>query len=221
MIESIDDVKIGFFKYDMPPGFAEEAISCVAEICKEPNIYLDIIPNAPSASLWSENDNGRKLNELPIFRDFVSFVKPHIIEYLKELGIEKSDAFVVGMWGVHYKPKQFVVRHNHVYSDIAMKHKGSSFIKRQPHKNSNQNDMMSILLYLNKPDNSGNLLIEMPNGIEREFDLKGGDVIMFPSHSLWHRTQPNESNEDKFVVVLELGMKWITDDIIGTALEDL
>ncbi len=223
MIEEYDGIMIGKFKYDMPEGFVESAISHVIEICQKPNIFVEnIVPTAPSSTLWSVDDRDKRLYELPLFKDFLTFIKPHILTYVQALGIIQEEAYVVGMWAVHYKPTQFVQKHNHVYSDCSTNYSGGTFIKREVHKNSSENDMVSIILYLNKPDNSGNLFIEMPNGVEHEFDLKAGDIIMFPSYSLMHRTSPNESNEDKYVIVLELAMKWITDDpMVGKTLEDI
>lgn len=221
MIETYDGIKVGMFKYDMPEGFQESAISYVTEICRQPNMFLNIVPNAPVASLWNDNESDKRLYKLPLFSDFIGFVKPHLVEYLNSLGINESDAFVVGMWAVHYKPTQYVIKHNHVYSDCSDKHNGS-IIQRKPHIDSTENDMISVLLYLNKPNNSGNLFIETPNGKEHEFDLKQGDVIMFPSYSLMHRTSPNESREDKFVIVLDLAMKWVTNEhMIGECLANI
>ena len=81
-------------------------------------------------------------------------------------------------------------------------------------------DVLAVLLYLNKPEDSGNLIIETPDG-EKEFDIKAGHVIMFPS-MLNHRTTPNNSNESKFVVGMEIIMKWVTDDtLVGKTIGDL
>lgn len=220
MITTINGISIGRYEYDMSKEFTDSAIDCVIDACKQPNMYPSI-PNTPAASLWSEDDSGRKLHELPLFKDFLSTIKPMLQEYLKFIGVNENDAVITAMWGVHYKQNECVVKHNHVYSDCKKNEKGS-FIKRVPHKRSTKNDIISILLYLNKPKNSGNLLIEDAMGIEHEFDLKGGDIIMFPSYAYQHRTLPNKSEEDKFVIVLEVVMKWVTDDEIeGKTLEQL
>jgi hypothetical protein len=212
MINSYDGVKIGLFKYDMTEGFVDKAKAAVTDICGQKNFFNKRIPNSPIVSFWNVNDNGKRLYELPEFREYINFVKPHIQEYLKELGIQEDDAVVTAMWGVHYKHGEYVKRHNHIYDHYR---KGSG---RHP----TGNDVLAILLYLNKPDKSGNLFIESDNGKEHEFDLKGGDVIMFPSSSAWHRTDPNQSNEDKFVVGIEIVMKWVTDDeLVGKSLEEL
>ena len=212
MIRTIAGVKVAQYFYPMPEGFADAAIAYSIEICKKPNVFhdmmkqkvghkvsVDLISNSPNATLWNVDDNDKRLFRLPLFKDFLSFLKPHMLNYIKELEIDEKDVNVVGMWAVHYKPKQFVARHNHFYSDCAKRQDGT-FIERIPHKSSNQNDMISILLYLNKPIASGNLFIEMPDGDAHEFDLKAGDVIMFPSYSLMHWTSPNESDEDKFEI---------------------
>jgi hypothetical protein len=212
MFQSYDGVKIGLFKYAMPSGFAEQAILSVMDICNQTNNVNTKIPKSPIISFWNYRDNGKRLYDLPEFKDYITFIKPHIRDYLKELGVSEDDAVITAMWGVHYKPGQFVQRHNHTYSDYR---KGAS-------KPASDNDVLAILLYLNKPDKSGNLFIESSNGVEHEFDLKGGDVIMFPSSLSMHRTDPNESNEDKFVVGIEIVMKWVTDDeLIGKTLEEL
>lgn len=212
MIKSFDDVKVGLFKYDMSNEFANSAITCVKEICEQSNVFCSSIPNCAKISFWNDVDTGKRLYDLPAFKDYLSFVKPHIREYLTALGISEDDAVVTAMWGVHYKPDQFVQRHNHTYEDY---HKG-------PYKKVTNNDVLAILLYLNKPDNSGNLFIETSDGIEHEIDLKGGDIIMFPSSSTMHRTNPNKSKEDKFIVGIELVMKWVTDDnLVGKMLEEL
>ncbi|NDB61337.1 hypothetical protein EB001_23300 [bacterium] len=218
MIETYDGVKIGLFKYNMTKDFAEEAISTVIDICSKPNINNKRISDSPIVSFWNLNDSGKRLYDLPIFKDYLSFIKPHIQEYLKELGVVEDQAILTAMWGVHYKPNQFVKRHNHAYGD----YKKNPRKKRSEHIVKSDNDVLAILLYLNKPNNSGNLFIETPNGIEHEFDLKAGDVIMFPSFSLMHRTNPNLSNEDKFVVGIEIVMKWVTDDtLVGKTIGEL
>jgi hypothetical protein len=210
MIKTIDDVKVGLFKFDMSKEFAENAISFVIDICSQPNVFNKKIEHSPIVSFWNLNDKGKRLYDMPEFKEYLTFIKPHIQEYLQALNIPEDDAIVTAMWGVHYKPTQFVKKHNHAYGDYTK----SSGKKRTEHNNTTDNDVLAILLYLNKPDNSGNLFIEMPNGNEHEFDLKGGDVIMFPSFSLMHRTNPNQSNEDKFVIGIEIVMKWVTDDIL-------
>lgn len=218
MIETIDGVKIGLFKYDMTEETRQSTISCVIDICSQPNIYNKTIDNSPIVSFWNLNDNGKRLYDLSEFKNFLKSIKPNIQEYLKALNISEDDAVITAMWGVHYKPTQFVRRHNHAYGD----YKKSPGKKRSEHNNTTDNDVLAILLYLNKPDNSGNLFIEMPNGVEHEFDLKSGDVIMFPSFSLMHRTSPNNSNEDKYVVGIEIVMKWVTDDkLIGKTVGEL
>ena len=218
MIKSFDGVKVGLFKYDMPNGFADSVISCVKDICSQPNIVNKTIVNSPIVSFWNINDNGKRLYDLPEFKDYLTFIKPHIQEYLKELEVPEDQAVVTAMWGVHYKPSQFVRRHNHAYGD----YKKNPRKKRSQHNVTTDNDVLAILLYLNKPVNSGNLFIETTDGIEHEFDLKAGDVIMFPSFSLMHRTDPNNSNEDKFVVGIEIVMKWVTDDqLVGKMVKEL
>lgn len=218
MIKTFGDVKIGLVRYNMTPGFAKAAISSVIDICSQPNITNKLIDNSPTVSFWNINDNGKRMYDLPQFKDYLTFIKPHIQEYLKELSIPEDQAVVTAMWGVHYKPKTFVKRHNHAYGD----YKKSPRKKRSDHLVKTDNDVLAILLYLNKPENSGNLFIETVDGVEHEFDLKGGDVIMFPSFSLMHRTNPNNSNEDKFVVGIEIVMKWVTDNqLVGKRVEEL
>ena len=205
-------------KYDMPDGFVDKAIACVEDICGQSNVFNKRIPHSPIVSFWNLNDNGKRLYDCPEFKDYLTFIKPHIQDYLKELGISEDDAVVTAMWGVHYKPNQFVQKHNHEYTDYIR----SPFEKRGKHKVSTDNDILAILLYLNKPDNSGNLFIQSKKGIKHEFDLKAGDIIMFPSYSSIHWTEPNLSEEEKFVVGIEIVMKWVTSNVIvGKTIEEL
>ena len=218
MFKLYDNITIGRFKYDMPESFAEDAISAVTDICSQPNVFCDGISNSPVVSFWNVNDKGKRLYDLPVFKDYLTFVKPLIRDYLKELNLSEDDAVVAAMWGVHYKPNQFVQKHNHEYTDYIR----SPFEKRGKHKVSTDNDILAILLYLNKPDNSGNLFIQSKKGIKHEFDLKAGDIIMFPSYSSIHWTEPNLSEEEKFVVGIEIVMKWVTSNVIvGKTIEEL
>lgn len=218
MIKTIDGVKVGLFKFDMAKEFTETAISSVNDICSQPNTFNKRIQHSPIVSFWNLNDNGKRLYDMSEFKEYLTFVKPHIQEYLQALNIPEADAIVTAMWGVHYKPTQYVKRHNHAYGD----YKKLSGKERNRHNNTTDNDVLAVLLYLNKPNDSGNLFIETPNGVEHEFDLKAGDVIMFPSFSLMHRTDPNNSNEDKFVIGIEIVMKWVTDDkLVGKTIGEL
>lgn len=198
-------------KYDMSDGFADKAIACVRDICGQTNVFNKRIPHSPIVSFWNLDDNGKRLYDRPEFKDYLTFIKPHIQDYLRELNISEDDAVVTAMWGVHYKPTQFVRRHQHTYNDY----------KKSPHKFTTPNDVLAVLLYLNKPGNSGNLFIEMPDGSEKEIDMSAGDVIMFPSMS-YHWTTPNESQENKYVVGIEIIMKWSTDDqLVGKTIGEL
>lgn len=198
-------------KYDMPDGFLDKAKSCVEDICSKPNVQDKTVPTVPVVSFWNMNDNGKRLYNRPEFNDYLTFVKPHIQDYLKELGISEDEAIVTAMWGVHYKPTQFVGKHNHTYNDY----------KKSPHKFKTPNDVLAVLLYLNKPENSGNLFIELSDGSEKEIDTGAGDVIMFPS-MLYHWTSPNNSQESKYVLGIEIIMKWSTDDkLIGKTIGEL
>lgn len=218
MIETYGGVKIGLFNFEMTKEFAQTAISSVVNICSQPNVTNKRIPKSPTVSFWNKSDNGKRLYDLPEFKDYLTFIKPHIQEYLKVLGVSEDQAVVTAMWGVHYKPGQFVKRHNHAYGD----YQNDPRKKRSEHNIKTDNDVLAVLLYLNKPDKSGNLFIETIDGIEHEFDLKAGDVIMFPSFSLMHRTDPNESNDDKFVVGIEIVMKWVTTDVlVGKLVKEL
>ena len=149
--------------------------------------------------------------DCPEFKDYLTFVKPHIQDYLKELELPLDEAMVTAMWGVHYKTGQYVRRHQHTYNDY----------KKSPHKFTTPYDVFAVLLYLNKPEHSGNLFIETPDGIQKEIDMQPGDVIMFPSMQ-YHWTSPNKSQESKYVVGIEIIMKWSTDDeLVGKTIGEL
>lgn len=210
MFKIYDDVKIGLFNYNMSSEFISNAIQSVRDVCSQPTILNN--EKTPIISFWNREDNGKRLYDKSEFKEYIKFIKPHIRSYLKELNVAENDAVVTAMWGVHYKPKQFVPRHNHTYDDYR---KGSI-------KKTTDNDVIAILLYLKKPCNSGNLFIETKNNLEFEFNLKAGDIIMFPSSSTWHRTDINESGDEKFIVGIEIVMKWVTDDVlVGKTLEEL
>ena len=198
-------------KYDMSKDFQDKAISCIEHICNQLNVFNKRIPNSPIVSFWNIDDDGRRLYDCPEFKDYLTFVKPHIQDYLKELELPVDEAMVTAMWGVHYKTGQYVRRHQHTYNDY----------KKSPHKFTTPYDVFAVLLYLNKPEHSGNLFVETSDGIQKEIDLKDGDVIMFPSMQ-YHWTSPNKSQESKYVVGIEIIMKWSTDDeLIGKPLGEL
>ena len=87
-------------KYDMPDGFVDKAIACVEDICGQPNVFNKRIPHSPIVSFWNIDDSGRRLYDRSEFRDYLTFIKPHLQDYLKELGISEDDAVVTAMWGV-------------------------------------------------------------------------------------------------------------------------
>ena len=210
MIKTIDDTKIYLTKYDITDKFIESVIPRIIETCNHKNLFANI-PNAASVSFWNVDDSGKKVYDWLEMKDFLTFIKPHIRTYIKELNISEDDMMITAMWCNRYKPNTFVIKHNHTYNDY----------KRGSHNFKTSNDVLGVLLYINKPDNSGNLFIETSDGIEHEFDLKGGDVIIFPS-MLQHRTSPNKSKDDKFVIGIEIMMKWVTDEnLVGKTLGEL
>ena len=72
-------------KYDMSKDFQDKAISCIEHICNQFNVFNKRIPNSPIVSFWNIDDDGRRLYDCPEFKDYLTFVKPHIQDYLKEL----------------------------------------------------------------------------------------------------------------------------------------
>lgn len=152
---------------------------------------------------------GRTLYLWPEFKEYLNFIKPYIRNYIKDLGQSEEDYYVSDMWTNRYPPGTFIVRHKHpnIYDERP------ALITK--------NEAISIVLGIRKPKNSGNLVIEIPNELneitEYEVFSEEGEVILFPG-ALFHKTSPNQSDEDKFTIVLELILKSCADSQANTTI---
>jgi len=119
---------------------------------------------------------GSHLNDWEESADFINFLNPHIEEYTKHLNILFDHVTLTNMWANKYPQNSFIQEHAHlVYKNLH-----------------------SIVFYLKKPYNSGNLFIR-DNNIDYEIITAEGELIIFPSN-LIHYTSPNNNVENKYVI---------------------
>lgn len=162
----------------------ENIFSKLEHITSQPNKLPDFIKNG-SCSFHNVEEDGKKLYEWEEFKDFIPFLKEHVRDYLDSISVPEADVSIAGMWANRYPPGTYVFKHNH---------NNMSVDKRL---------IIGALFYIHMEENAGNLVIDIPQFGEYNVKMSQGDVVIFQS-SLDHWTTPNKSNNDKYVIGLEL-----------------
>lgn len=196
MIEEIGSTKILRNRFEEPSKLFWLILPKLEDITSQPNKLPLFIKNG-SCSFHNEDDAGKRLYEWIELKDFVSFLKTNLRDYLKSIDVDEQNVSVAGMWANRYPSGTHVEKHNH-----------------NP-RNKEGILVIGALYYLHKDDNAGNLVIDIPNHGHYNANMNEGDLIIFQS-TLDHWTTPNRSDKDKYIIGLELvvGEKGLTlDDI--------
>jgi hypothetical protein len=184
MILEIGTTKILRTRYKHTNELYEVVSDKIKDITNQPNNFPMFIVNG-RCSFHNKDDAGRKLYEWEDFKDFVLFLKQNVRDYLESIDIQEQDAPIAGMWANRYPPGTFVTRHNH------------NELKKE------KTIIIGALFYIKTEENAGDLVIDIPSYGEYNANMSQGDVIIFQS-SLDHWTTPNRSDNDKYVIGLEL-----------------
>ena len=192
MIEEVGATKLLRTHYD---GDLYSLVASKLEDITAQSNRLPLFIQNGSCSFHNETDAGKRLYEWAELKDFVSFVKNNLKEYLHAIGADEQNVSVAGMWANRYPPGTFVEKHNHNP-------------KRKPGI-----IVIGALYYIRKDIDAGNLVIDIPDYGEYNVDMNEGDLVIFQS-SLNHWTIPNRSDRDKYIIGFELvvGEKGMTLD---------
>jgi uncharacterized protein (TIGR02466 family) len=128
---------------------------------------------------------------------FYEHLKPLYLEYAHNtLGYpDNLDIEILHSWFNKYKEDGRIKTHNHTGAII------------------------SSVLYIEFPPNAGNLLFKDPyydfklcyskNGDDswlwKEVEIEEGDLLLFDA-AIWHKTQPNKSNKERWVLGTNIGI---------------
>ncbi len=198
MLYENNNIKIDKIKYNNNKSLLNKVLPKIIDITSRPNTNKNFILGG-SCSYFNEDldQSGKKLFLWKEFRDYIDFIKPHIQNYLNEINKSEDYYYVTGMWANVYPPGTHVAKHKHNYFQ----------------ESSDLNDILAILLYLRKPNDSGNLIIDIPENnstVDYKVTMEEGDVVMFQS-SLCHQTEINKSCESKFIIGIELVSRFQSD----------
>lgn len=181
MIEMLSSEKIYRTKF---PGDCKKLVEKVwpklSEIFSvERNEQFNPARDGGACTFHNKEEIGKNLHEWEEFSEFIEFIKPHYVLYLKELGLDYEDINFIAMWANRYPKGSYA----------------------WPHKHTENNDLLDILFYIQIPEGSGDLHIE-ENGNDYRIGIEEGDVVIFPS-GLNHWTDPNQSDIDRLLVGIE------------------
>lgn len=222
MIEQHGDIKIYRVMYPQNEELYSVIKDKIHEVTNQPsympftNTIIDsnsvsVATNkAGRCSFWNADGEGMKLYKWEELSDYFAFVKPHIRTYLEAIGIDEKDIVTRNCWANEYPKGTNTNRHRHLYSDYGTGH----------HNHKTPYDIIGVLLYINKPEGTADLMLEI-DGKMTDMNVKNGEIIIFPSYQ-YHQTHPNMSDEYKHLVGIELLTRWISNDVIeGLTLEEL
>jgi hypothetical protein len=120
-----------------------------------------------SCSFFNKDNSGRNLYLWDELSSYLDFIRPHVNNYIKSINMNEDDYCVTAMWSNNYPPGTYVQRHRHTY-----------IFENSLPKFYSQNDMIAVILYLEKPENSGNLILEIPQDnsyFDYEVEMDEGD----------------------------------------------
>jgi len=172
----LSEDRVFITSYPDTPYLRDKIIDKIYQITNKPNDMPFFIQGG-SCSYHNTDKEGANLQNWPEFKDLVSKINEHLSTYLKQICIDDTPEFR-GMWANRYPTNTFVMKHNHRLLG------GEGFL-------------MACLFYLQKPENSGNLVIE-----DKEINIQEGDIVIFESYKD-HWTIPNKSEKDKLVIGME------------------
>jgi hypothetical protein len=130
-------------------------------------------------------EQGTGLHHWPELRPFLDCVWPSVKEYARLVDLDPERCEIRTMWANIYHPGGRVNRHRHFYTD-----KLPTF---------------SLICYLVRPPESGNLFVSVPGEddvVVKEIDYAEGDIVIFPSRRL-HWSGPNLSDQDRVLIAFD------------------
>lgn len=134
---------------------------------------------------------------LPELQPYYDFIKPLYTEYIFDiLNYPKiRDLEIQGSWFSNYHNNGYIKEHNHPES-VAV-----------------------AVIYIEKTNDMGNLLFKDPyykykmkyirgndDWLWKEVKVKSNDVIIFDAN-MWHKSQPNLTNSDRWILTTNIGFK--------------
>lgn len=196
MIHEFKSTKILKTRYDNSHELFQKVYTDLDNITRQPNKLPGFIRNG-RCSFHNIDESGKQLYKWNDLAEITFFLKDNMKKYLRSVSIDVNDVSITGMWANRYPPGTFVDKHNH---------------KRLKGKHS---ILIGALYYIRKDRNAGSLFIDIPDHGEYNVEMEEGDVVIFHS-SLDHWTTPNNSDNDKYVIGMEVvvGEEGITLDEI-------
>lgn len=171
------------FEWDVIKPIAEKIVSIERQDTLETN--ADTSYFYPNTHLIKE------------LQPYYNFIKEHYTDYIfNVLKYPNSrELEIQGSWFSNYHNNGFIQEHNHPES-VAV-----------------------AVIYIEKTKDMGNLLFKDPyykykmkyirgndDWLWKEVDVKTNDVIIFDAN-MWHKSQPNLTNEDRWILTTNIGFK--------------
>lgn len=141
----------------------------------------DIIVNNGLCSFY--NEEGQRLHHWLEFEEFLTFVNDHLNQYCLNNNIKKQNLPIRSMWANKYE--QF------------------SFVK--PHRHTHEDNIISVVFYIEQPEKAGNFHICSPSDdIPEEYliEISEGDIVIFPSYYM-HWSEPNLNKKEKIMIAID------------------
>ena len=181
MIENIDSVVVYRTKFlgDYRSLLTKTLPYLTKLFNEERDEYTSPVVSGGACTFFNHNTEGRELNKVEDFNELAGFIHKHYLKYMDITNQDSSKMMLAGMWANRYPTGAYARKHNHTM----------------------ENDVADILFYLQKPEDSGDLYLEIDN-IEYRIGVNEGDLIIFPG-GYNHWTDPNKNQKDRLVIGVE------------------
>ena len=220
MIETHGDIKVYRIPYPHTDELYAKVRDKIRHVTSQPSYmpFTNTIISAEAVatnkaarcSFWNADGKGIELYKWDELSEFFAFVKPHIRNYLNEIGIDEKDIVIKNVWCNEYPQGTSTNRHRHLYSDYGT----AKHIHKTPY------DIIGVLFYIHKPKDSADLLLEI-DGEMKKMNVQPGEILILPTYQ-YHTTEPYVGDDFKHMIGIELLPRWITDEeIVGMTLEEL
>lgn len=144
---------------------------------------------------------GRQPNSWPELNELIDFIKPHIVDFMNILEKPINNWNMNACWIMVYPRGSFIKEHAH----------------------SPEDDAITIIFYLKRPENSGDLFLRTDSsgsflgindnsgddkgqGVIYKVETNQGDVIMHTGN-IPHWTTENNTDEEKISVIIDISYK--------------
>ena len=194
MIENINSTRVVKTKFkDLEEIRSNLTPKLMKLFSKELPDILDVLPSGAVTTVFNDKADDEHLEKWPELSTYLEFLDSYIKEYVKLNNIFTEKYNIIDMWTNRYSPGTFIKHHRHIVYENAV----------------------VISFYFKCPKNSGSLFVNFPEESSEEYEVntEEGDVVIFPSSAL-HWTSPNQSDEDRIVIITELSFG---DEIILTS----